>query len=47
MGLIKKRKEKESENNAGRKRENIFRNAKLSEMNAKVRKFCKLCDHFF
>jgi hypothetical protein len=37
IGLIKKGREKESENNAGGKRENMFRNAELSEMKVKVR----------
>jgi hypothetical protein len=39
MGVIKKGRGKERENNAGGKRENMFRTAELSKMNAKVRIF--------
>lgn len=43
-GIDKKEGGRKRGNNAGGKRESMFRIGKLSKMNAKVRISCKLCD---
>jgi hypothetical protein len=45
-GIDKRREGEKRGNNAGGKRESMFRIGKLSEMNSKGRIFWKLCDEY-